>query len=68
MFGIQSHTGAAIPPTLLSLERYKWLHETHSRLYNHTDFIHDLLGLMSRYHPRAKNLNPQGRSLKMANH
>jgi hypothetical protein len=23
---------------------------------------------MSRYHPRAKSLNPQGRSLKLANH
>ncbi len=23
---------------------------------------------MSRYHPRAKSLNPKGRSLKLANH
>ena len=41
---------------------------THSRLYNTTDFTQDLLRLMSRYHPRAKTLNPQGRSLTLANH
>jgi len=41
---------------------------THSRLHNHTDFAHDLLELMSRYHPKAKTLEPQGRTLKLANH
>ena len=68
MIGVYNHIGATISPTLLSLERYKWLHETHSRLHNHTDFTQDLLGLMSRYHPKAKSLNPQGRALKLANH
>jgi len=38
MFGIHMHIGAAISPTLLSPQRYKWLHETHLRLHNHTDF------------------------------
>ena len=67
MIGVHSHIGVAISPSLMSLERYKWLHETHSRLHNHTDFTHDLLGLMPRYHPKAKTLNPQGRSLKLTN-
>jgi len=68
MIGVHSHNGAVISPSLLSSERYKWLHETHSRLHNHTDFTQDLLGLMSRYHPKAKSLNSQGRALKLANH
>ena len=68
MIGIHNHIGAAISPTLLSPERYKWLHETHSRLHNNTDFTHDLMRHMSRHHPRAKSLNPQCRLLKLANH
>jgi len=68
MFWVHIHTRAAISPTLLSPERYKMLHETHSRLHNHTDFTQDLLLLMSRYHSKAKILNPQGRSLNLANH
>ena len=68
MIGVHSHIRAAIFPTLLSLERYKWLHETHSRLHNNTDFPHDLLRLMSRYHPKAISLKSQGRSIKLANH
>jgi hypothetical protein len=67
MIGVHSHTGAAIFPTLLSPERYKWLHETHSRLHNTTDLTQDLMRLMTRYHPREKSLNPQGRSLKLTN-
>jgi hypothetical protein len=58
MIGIHSHNGAAISPTLLSPQRYEWLHETYSRLHNHTDFTHDFLRLMSRYHTKAKTLNP----------
>jgi hypothetical protein len=68
MIRIHSHIGAAISLTILSPERYKWLHERHSRLHNHTDFIQDFLRLMSRYHPKAKTFNPQDRSLKLTNH
>ncbi len=68
MIRIHSHIGAAISPTLLSRERHKWLHETHSRLHNHTDFTQNLLRFMSRYHLKAKIVNPQGRSLKLTNH
>ncbi len=32
------------------------------------NFTQDFLGLVSRYHPKAKTFNPQGRSLKLANH
>jgi hypothetical protein len=67
MIAVHNHTEAAISSTLLYPERYTWLHETHSRLHNHTDFTEDLLGLISRYHPKAKTLNPQGRSLKLTN-
>ncbi len=65
MIGIHSHTGTAISPTRLSMERYKWLHETHRRLHNHMDFTQDLLGLMSHYHSRAKSLSPRERPLKL---
>ncbi len=68
MIGVHIHTGATVSPTLLSRERYKWLHETHSRLHNNTDFTHDLLRLIFSYHPKAKSPIPQGRSLKLANH
>ena len=68
MIGSHNHNGAAISPMILSPERYKWLHDTHSRLHNHTDFNHDLLRLMSRYHPKLKTFNPQGRSLKLTNY
>ena len=66
--GVHSHNEAAISPTLLSPERYKWLHETHSRLHKTTVFTQDILRLMARYHPKTKSLNSQGRSLKLANH
>ena len=68
MIGVRNHIEAAISPTLISLERYKRIHETHSRLHNNTNFTQDILRPMSRYHPKANNLNPQGRSLKLANH
>jgi len=68
IIGIRRYTGAAIPPTLLYHERYKWLYATHSRIHKNTEFTQDLLRIMSRYNPKAKFLNPQGRSLKLANH
>jgi hypothetical protein len=68
MIGVHNHIGAAIFPTFLFLERYKWLYKTHSRLHNHTDFTQDLLGLRSRYSSKTNALKPQGRSLKLANH
>jgi hypothetical protein len=67
MIGVQIYTKAAISPALLSPEGHKWLHETPLQLHNHTDFTQDLLGLLSRYHPKAKTRNPQGRALKLAN-
>jgi hypothetical protein len=67
MIGVHNQDGVAISPTHLSPERYKWLHETHSRLHNTTDLTKNLLQLMPRYHPRATSHNPQGRSLKLAN-
>jgi hypothetical protein len=65
---VRNHTRASISLTFLSPERNKWLHETLLRLHITTDFTHDPLRLMPRYHPRAKSLNPQGRLLKLANH
>jgi hypothetical protein len=32
------------------------------------DFAQKFLKLMTRYHPRAKSLNPQGRTLQLTNH
>ena len=66
IIGVHNHSRVAISPTLLSPERYQWLYETHSRLQNQTDLTQNLLGLMSRYHPRAKTLNPQGCTQKLA--
>ena len=40
----------------------------HPRLHNHTDFTQGPLGLMFHYHPKAKTLNPQSRSLNLAHH
>jgi hypothetical protein len=53
--------------TLISPEKYTWLNAAHSCLNPTTDFDQDLLKLMSQYHPRAMSLNPQGRTLKLAN-
>ena len=54
-------------PTLISPQRYAWLHATHSRLNLGTEFLQDLQSLMLRYHPQAETLNPQGRKYKPAN-
>jgi hypothetical protein len=67
MIGMHTSSWAAISPTLISPKRYEWLHAAHSRLNHSKDFTHDLLKLMSRYHPRSKSLNPQGLPLKLAN-
>ena len=68
MKGVHTPTEAAISLTLISPERYTWLHAAHSRLNSTTNFTRDLLKLMPRYHPRAKSLNLQGRTLKLANY
>ena len=68
MIGLHNPTGAVISPTLISPERYAWLHAAHSRRKPPENFTHDLLKLLARYHPRAKSLNPQGRKLKLSNH
>jgi hypothetical protein len=57
-----------ISPTLISPERYEWLHVVHSRRAHPEAFLHNLLKLLARYHPRAESLNPQGHQLKLANH
>ena len=68
MIGVHTPSGAVILPTLISPERYKWLHAAHSQRAQLEAFTQDLLKLLARYHPRAKFLNPQGRKLKLANH
>ena len=68
MIGIHTPSGAAILPTLISPERYTWLYAAHSRRHPPENFTHDLLKLFSRYHPKAKSLNPQGCKLKLSNH
>ena len=67
MIGIHSPSGRAVSPTLISPQRYAWLHATHSRLNQGTYFLQKLQSLMLRYHPRAETLNPQGRKYKPAN-
>ena len=68
MIGLHTPSGRVISPTLISPERYKWLHAAHSQKGTTGDFTQDLLQLLARYNPRAKSLNPQGRKLKLANH
>ena len=68
MIGVHTPSGSVISPTLISPERYKWLHADHSQRAWPEAFSHDLLKLMARYHPRAKSLNPQDRKRKLANH
>ena len=68
MIGVHTPTWKIISPTLISPERYAWLHKAHSQRARPDGFIQDLLNLLARYHPRAKSLNPQGRKLKLANH
>ena len=67
MIEIHNPSEGAVSPTLISPQRYAWLHATHSRLNQGTDFLQDLQSLMLRYHPRAETLNPQGRKDKPAN-
>jgi hypothetical protein len=67
MIGIHLPSGMIISPTLISPERYKWLHAAHSlRAQPAEAFTQDILKLLARYHPRAKSLNPQDRKLKLA--
>jgi len=68
MIGVHTPYGTVISPTLISPERYKWLHAAHSQRARPEAFTHDLLKLLARYHPRAKSLKPQGRKLKLSNH
>ncbi len=67
MIGVHNPNGEATSPTLISPQRYAWLHAAHSRLNQGTDFLQDLQSLMLRYHPRAGILNPQGRQHKASN-
>jgi hypothetical protein len=39
----------------------------HSQRARTEAFTQNLLKLLARYHPRAKSLNPQGRTLELAN-
>jgi len=64
---IYSPAEEAILPTLISSERYEWLHAAHSCLAHPTDFLQDLLKHLSRYHPRSKSLNFRRRHRKLAN-
>ncbi len=68
MVGLHNPNSTVISPALMSPEKYEWLYTAHSHDRKPEDFTHDLLKLLSRYHPRAKSLNPQGRYLKLANH
>jgi hypothetical protein len=67
MIGIHNPSGAATSPTLISPQRYAWLHAAHAHLNKGINFLHDLRSIMLRYHPRAATLNPQGRKYKTAN-
>ena len=40
----------------------------HSRGRHPVDYTQEVTKLLTRYHPRAKSLNPQGRQLQLANH
>ena len=68
MIGLHTPSGSIISPTLISPERYAWLYAAHSRRREPETFTQDLLKLLTRYHPKAKSLNPQGRKLKLSNH
>ena len=68
MIGVHTLSETVISPTLISPERYKWLHAAHSQRAQPEAFSQDLLILLARYHPKVKSLNPQGRKLKLANH
>ena len=68
IIGVHTPSGTIISPTLISPERYKWLHSAHSQRAQPKAFAQDLLKLLARYHQMAKSMNPQGRKLKLANH
>ena len=68
MTGVHTPSGTLISPTLISPERYKWLHRAHSQRARPEAFTQELLKLLAQYHPRAKSLNPRGHKLKLANH
>ena len=67
MIGVHNTTGAATSPTLISPQRYAWLHAAHSRQNQGTDFLQDFQSPMLKYHPRAGTVHPQGRKYKPAN-
>ena len=58
MIGVHTTSGTIISPTLISPERYKWLHAAHSQRAQLEAFTQDLIKLLARYHPKAKSLNP----------
>jgi hypothetical protein len=68
MIGVHTPSGSVISPTLISPERYKWLHAAYSQRARPEAVNHDLLKHLARYRPRAKSLNPKGRKLKLVNH
>ena len=51
MIGVHTPLGTVISPTLISSERYKWIHMAHSQRARLEAFTHDLLELLARYHP-----------------
>ena len=67
MIGVHNSNGATTSPTLISPQRCEWLYAAHARLNHGTNFLHDLLSLMLRHHPRAETINPQGRRYKPSN-
>ena len=67
MIGVHNPSGVATLPTLISPQRYEWLHAAHSRLNQGTYFLQNLQSLMLQYHPRAETLNPQDRKYKSVN-
>ncbi len=46
MIGVHNSSGAATSPTLISPQRYEWLHAAHTRLNQGTDFLKYLESLM----------------------
>jgi len=42
MIGVHTPSGTIISPTLISLERYKWLHSAHSQRAQPKAFTQDL--------------------------
>ena len=67
LVGAHFPSGATASPTLISRERFDWLHRQHAIHTDQRDFLTDFVSLMARYHPRSKALNPQGRSFCTSN-